>query len=223
MRIITTLAVVILMMGRRGESSPLQFEVQGRSYKVRLTYRRKNGNTNAFERPQCLGDEIGTDVLVIGNFSVIVGEGGHPGLDFRLADPHGRKLVSKSSTRTSSFRFETKDDGEYVMCWENTNTQSVIVEFELEVGADARFKDIAATKKHIKPVEAALIYLEVQLKNLMNKVDDIRMHENQMEMTTESTAQRLLGFSFLTILSLLVLGIWEVFYIKSFLRSVYIL
>ena len=216
------LALMMMMMMMCCESSLLGFEVQGRSHKVRHAHPHASSQSSTRNVAQCLGDEIGTDVLVIGNFSVIA-DGHHPGLDFRLTDPTGRKVVSYNMVSRGEFRFETKYDGEYVMCWENTDRESVDVEFDMEVGADARFKDIAATKKHIQPIESALIYLEVQLKNLMNKVDDIRMHENQMEMTTESTAQRLLGFSFLTILSLLVLGIWEVFYIKRFLRSVYIL
>jgi p24 family protein delta-1 len=179
-----------------------------------------------FRYIQCLGDEIGTGVLVIGNFSVVGNsdnEEKHPGLDFRFADPSGRRLYSRSMTRESGFRFQTGEDGEYVMCWENSDRRNAVVELDMEVGANARFKDLAATKLNMQPVEVALVYLEVQLKNLLNKVEDIRMHENEMEITTASTAQRLLRFSFLTILSLLVLGIWEVFYIQRFLRSKYIL
>lgn len=180
-------------------------------------------------RPKCFGEELGLGVLVLGEFDTIPSsaEEGPPPVDFLVRDPMGKEVDWKSSGKedaaTNEFEFTTAYDGEYMFCFVNKAKKTLRVGFDVSFGANARFQDVVAKKENVKPIEASLLYLDVQLKNLQNKVEDIRNHEMSMELTTENTRQRVLGFSFLTIVALLVFGLWEIYYLKRYFRSKYII
>eukprot|EP00939_MAST-03C_sp_MAST-3C-sp1_P004444 g4444.t1 len=169
---------------------------------------------------KCLGEEIGDGVLVSGKFEVLADEGGHSGVAMHVFDPQGSVVFSSIKKLKGDFNFETVKDGEHRFCIRNDASVSARISFDLFIGANARFKEAGpATQASIAPIESALLYLEVQLKNLQRKVQDIRGHEAEMEETTDNMRQRLLGFSFLTMFVLVSLGCWEIFTIKRYFKS----
>jgi len=172
---------------------------------------------------KCLGEEMGTDILATGNFlgRAVDSENAPRPINFEIRDPEKNLLHANAKAAEGSFKFRTEADGEHHFCFRNaagSNDGVTRVTLNLDVGANAQFKEIA-TAQVFEPVEAALLYLEIQLKNLYKKVEDIREHEQKMELTSQSTQRRLVAFSCVTMFVLVAFGCWEIYYLKQYFRA----
>ena len=87
------------------------------------------------------------------------------------------------------------------------------------MGVAAKDFHAIAKKSHLTPVE-------VELNKLLDSVTEIhaeqlysRAREEELRDTNESTADRVKWFSLVTIVVLLCLGLWQIFYLKQYFRS----
>jgi hypothetical protein len=133
---------------------------------------------------------------------------------------YGRPRDVAGESRTA---FTTHADAHFDVCFENTQTGSVgglsrNVELDIDIGADA--KDWAAVQaaEKLKPVELELRKMEGLVDEIVHELDYLRVREQRLRNTNESTNERVKHFSFLTMAGLVGVGVWQVVYLQNYFR-----
>ena len=93
------------------------------------------------------------------------------------------------------------------------------VELDIEMGSQARdWNKIQAVEK-LKPVEVELRRIEELTDEIVDELQFLKSREERLRDTNESTNKRVKFFSIAIIVLLLVLGAWQVSYLRHFFKS----
>lgn len=97
------------------------------------------------------------------------------------------------------------------------------VELDVDIGADAKdWSAIQATEK-LKPVETELRRIEEMVAEIVNEMDYLRIREQKLRDTNESTNTRVKWFGMLTTFLLIGLWGWQIMYLRAYFRLVKLL
>ncbi|KAI2260636.1 vesicle coat component, partial [Ophidiomyces ophidiicola] len=92
------------------------------------------------------------------------------------------------------------------------------IELDIDIGADARDWDAIKVQEKLKPVEADLRRIEAMVGEIVTEMDYMRLREQKLRDTNESTNERVKWFAFGTMGMLLGLGAWQVVYLRAYFR-----
>ena len=94
------------------------------------------------------------------------------------------------------------------------------VELDVDIGADAKdWSAIQATEK-LKPVETELRRIEEMVAEIVGEMDYLRIREQKLRDTNESTNTRVKWFGFCTTFLLIGLWAWQIMYLRAYFRWV---
>lgn len=94
------------------------------------------------------------------------------------------------------------------------------VELDVDIGADAKdWSAIQATEK-LKPVETELRRIEEMVAEIVNEMDYLRLREQKLRDTNESTNTRVKWFGMCTTFLLIGLWAWQIMYLRAYFRFV---
>ena len=92
------------------------------------------------------------------------------------------------------------------------------VELDIDIGADAKdWAAIQATEK-LKPVETELRRIEEMVAEIVGEMDYLRVREQKLRDTNESTNNRVKWFGFMTTFLLVGLWVWQILYLRAYFR-----
>ncbi len=92
------------------------------------------------------------------------------------------------------------------------------VELDIDIGADAKdWAAIQATEK-LKPVETELRRIEEMVEEIVGEMDYLRLREQKLRDTNESTNTRVKWFGFGTTFLLIALWVWQIMYLRAYFR-----
>ncbi|CAH0478303.1 unnamed protein product [Peronospora belbahrii] len=200
----TMLTLLLLMMSALSLNA-VQFDVLRRSEK-------------------CLSDEVAQESLVVVYYDVIGSGRGPSDVSIVINDPL-RKLIKQdvnidtSSDDIHKFSFTANTGGNYAVCFRNNNDKSVRVLLDFKHGVEAKDYTEVAKREHLMPVEKELRKMEDAVDEIHREMLYMREREAMMRNTNESTNSRVLWFSFISILVLVGMGVWQVLYLKKFFKS----
>lgn len=103
-------------------------------------------------------------------------------------------------------------------CIESGSLPFRSVELDIDIGADARDWDAIKVQEKLKPVEADLRRIEAMVGEIVTEMDYLRIREQKLRDTNESTNERVKWFAFGTMGMLLGLGAWQVVYLRAYFR-----
>ncbi|KAI9223725.1 emp24/gp25L/p24 family/GOLD-domain-containing protein [Blastocladiella britannica] len=182
---------------------------------------------------RCLSSYVGRNVHVRGSFDVGPASGSHQIVDVNVFDvgPHANQYyVRAGADGVANFVLTTLDHAELTICFTNTleegfqpsPTLQRTISVTLDTGADALDDKAlleAARSEHLKPAELELQRLEKVLDDLVDEMEFLKARERRMRSTNESTNERILYFSLLSIGTILALAGWQVMYLKRFFHA----
>lgn len=125
------------------------------------------------------------------------------------------------------FSFKTQNNpSDYFFCFVNVLAPGYSsnpglkreITLQVESGPDL-FDEGRALDTKIKPLERELIRLESVMSSIVNELENLIKTEHSLRDVNESTSDRVKWFSILIILSLVGLGVWQLFYLKRFFKS----
>lgn len=102
----------------------------------------------------------------------------------------------------------------------NTPNPSRHVELDIDIGADARDWSAIQAAEKLKPVETELRRIEETVNEIVQELEYLRMREQKLRDTNESTNERVKWFAFGTMGMLIGLGAWQVVYLRAYFRYV---
>ncbi|XP_071963641.1 transmembrane emp24 domain-containing protein 10-like [Antedon mediterranea] len=171
---------------------------------------------------KCLKEEIHKDVLVTGDYKLSDAPG-HKTL-LHVGDSKGHTLYSKEDAQEGKFAFTTDDYDMFEVCFETKVSAGLRgtqreVSLDLKHGIEAKsYEDLAKAEK-LKPMEVELRRLEDLSESIVNDFAYLRKREEEMRDTNESTNTRVLYFSIFSMVCLLSLATWQVFYLRRYFKS----
>ncbi len=102
----------------------------------------------------------------------------------------------------------------------STPNPSRHVELDIDIGADARDWSAIQASEKLKPVETELRRIEETVNEIVQEMEYLRMREQKLRATNESTNERVKWFAFGTMGMLVGLGAWQVVYLRAYFRYV---
>jgi len=164
---------------------------------------------------KCLREEVHKNVLVTGEYRVSEAP---IKTHLTVIDTNGHVLYKKSDATKGKFAFTTDEYDMFEVCFHTEPGQAVDREVFLEVktGVEAKnYDDLQKTEK-LKPMELELKKLEDLSEAIVNDFAYMRGREEEMRDTNESTSDRVLYFSIFSMLCLIGLAVWQIFYLRRF-------
>ena len=201
-----TLSILVLLALALECCSGVQFDIQRKTEK-------------------CLRDELVRKSLAVVQYGVLVQENtGLTGVSIIARDPRGKYLKEEKNIPANmndfgSFQFTADIDGAYEICFYNNHESVRRVFLEFKHGVEARDYTEVAKKEHLAPVEKELRQMEDTVDEIHREMLYMRKREAAMRDTNESTNSRVLWFSIISIVILLIMGGWQIYYLKNFFKS----
>lgn len=179
--------------------------------------------------PRCFLEDVAAETLVIGSYqSPDTRTGEHArSIVVTVEDPRKNKIVTHNTDADGRFAFTTTTSGIHTVCLtSNTTTPSfgnaAKMKFYLRLAVgeddDAQYETIAK--------EEHLTALELSVRKLLDKVGVIlgeqkyqQERETAFRDTSESTNARVMWFSILQTLILIVAGTWQLRHLKAFFKK----
>lgn len=166
---------------------------------------------------KCLREEVHKNVLVTGEYKLSEAP---IKTHLTVVDTNGHVLYKKDDASKGKFAFTTDEYDMFEVCFQSDGThgQSIDREVFLDVktGVEAKnYDDLQKTEK-LKPMELELKKLEDLSEAIVNDFAYMRAREEQMRDTNESTSDRVLYFSVFSMLCLIGLAVWQIFYLRRF-------
>lgn len=137
----------------------------------------------------------------------------------RLKDIHGKAKITFTSHHSVAFD----------VCFYNRMEPHMRgylfreVEVEIESGAAARDWNAIQAADKLKPNEVALRRIEEVVGEIVSELNYLKGREARMRDTNESTYSRVQFFSSLIIVLLVVLGAWQIQYLRSYFKAKHII
>ncbi|KAF9217253.1 vesicle coat component [Podila verticillata] len=187
------------------------------------------GQDSADAVPVCVSHYVDDETQVIVKYKA--GPGSNQKITFEVTDDtvHQNQLYRKDSVPEEMQKgaFLTKQAGDIIACFNNVLSSGVhpdprytrSVEIDFEIGAETIDYVKLAEKEKLKPMEVELRKLEDMVKEILDNMEVLQAREEKMRNTNESTNARVQWFSTLTMVILVTLGLWQIFYLKRFFRK----
>jgi len=183
---------------------------------------------------KCFLEEVPKDTLVAGRYRTedevqsqqVFAEGDDNKFTTKLTvrDPESNVVLQRDLTTQGRFAFTSQIGGEHILCfstgggrWFGTK-QKTKLHLNMETGQRAIDYEELAKQEH-------LTSLELQVKKLNDRIKDIRDEQSYQKgreivfrETSESTSSRLFWWSILQTFALIIIGFWQIRYLKHFLK-----
>ena len=153
-----------------------------------------------------------------GSYEVLSG-GVAPEIDVTIFGPQGEGHYSTTRQKSGHFTVLAPSSGTYRLCLSNRNSypSAKLIAFTMHVG-DSLFKDVA-TSDHITPLETEVVQLADGVAQVEDEQAFLWAREAEAAEVGKKTASRLLWLSVGESAALILLGILQVAFLRSFFEK----
>lgn len=182
--------------------------------------------------PVCIRDFISAGQLVVVNIHSSGSVGDGQVLNFNIHDSVGNEYRKKKDFAGDvRVAFTAHASAAFDVCFENVaqggrragQKLSRDVEVDIEAGSAARDWNAIQAAEKLKPVEVELRKIEELTAEIVHELEYLKAREERLRDTNESTNRRVQNFSFVTIIALLALGVWQITYLRNYFKAKHII
>ncbi|KIJ11165.1 hypothetical protein PAXINDRAFT_171860 [Paxillus involutus ATCC 200175] len=183
---------------------------------------------------KCIWNAAHLHALVI--VTANVGPGPNQRIDIEIIDstPQRNVYLSKKDINGETRLAVTAHAEEEVgVCFKNylsveTRTEMArnmtrTIDLDIDIGADAVDYNAIANQESLSGLETEMRKLEGIVKEIVDEMDYLRKREERFADTNVSTNQRVQNFAWFTLVSLVCLGVWQIFHLRAFFRRKYLI
>ncbi|XP_062510252.1 transmembrane emp24 domain-containing protein 4-like [Corticium candelabrum] len=182
---------------------------------------------------KCFIEEIPDETMVVGKYKVqafddsiqdFLPSSPGIGMHVEVKDPNERIVLSKYYSAEGRFTFTSHTPGEHYICLHSNSTRwfggrKLRVHLDIQVGEHANdYAQIAAKDK--------LSELQLRVRQLLDQVEQIskeqgyqRYREERFRATSDSTNQRVLYWSIIQLIVLVICGFWQMRHLRKFFEA----
>ena len=161
---------------------------------------------------ECFSEYFPDKTLVI--FEIIAPDSNNK---YKLINPK-KAIIDEKQCGDYNYPFTTYEGGVYEICITNLENRPTNIEFSVKYGVGAKDYSSIARAKDLKPVDLALEKLSDRAKEMSHRISFSQSHENIFEQFLDSISSKVMFFSSLIIIIMIVVGYMETLYLKNFMR-----
>ncbi|KAI0676223.1 emp24/gp25L/p24 family/GOLD-domain-containing protein [Trametes maxima] len=182
---------------------------------------------------KCIWNAAHPGALVIITANVGPGEGQR--LDIEVLDSSEHKniyLSKKDINGEKRFAITAHAEEDIGVCFRNYLDASVptdgkvrqrVIDLDVDIGADAVDYNAIANQESLSALETEMRKLEGVVKEIVDELEYLKTREERFQATNISTNRRVKNFAWFTILSLVGLGVWQIFHLRAFFKRKYLI
>ncbi|KAF2155837.1 hypothetical protein K461DRAFT_82053 [Myriangium duriaei CBS 260.36] len=177
------------------------------------------------DKERCIRNFVQNGQLVVVTAIVSGSRGDGQMLNMNIHDTLGNQYSKpRDVAGENRYAFTAHADAAFDVCFENILTSghgspSRHVELDIDIGADAKDWSAIQAGEKLKPVEADLRRMEEVVHELVDELEFLKLREQKLRDTNESTNERVKWFAFGTMGMLVGLGAWQIVYLRAYFRS----
>ncbi|CCK68803.1 Erv25p KNAG_0B03610 [Huiozyma naganishii CBS 8797] len=177
----------------------------------------------------CIRDFVNEGQLVVVNVNTDGSVGDGQVLNMYVRDSNGNEFRNKKDLAGEiRVAFNAPSTTSFDVCLENVanvrgRSLSRSIELDIESGSEARDWNLISANEKLQPVEVELRRIEELTDEIVDELSYLKHREERLRDTNESTNARVRNFSFLIIIVLAGLGVWQINYLRNFFRSKHII
>ncbi|KAH9936038.1 emp24/gp25L/p24 family/GOLD-domain-containing protein [Amylocystis lapponica] len=164
-----------------------------------------------------------------------VGPGDGQRIDIEILDSSSHKniyLSKKGISGEKRFAVTAHSEGDVGVCFRNYLDPGVpmegkprarVIDLDVDIGADAVDYNAIANQESLSGLETEMRKLEGVVKEVVDELEYLKKREERFQLTNVSTNGRVQKFAWFTILSLIALGIWQIFHLRAFFKRKYLI
>eukprot|EP01122_Echinamoeba_exundans_P014093 TRINITY_DN6316_c0_g1_i2.p2 TRINITY_DN6316_c0_g1~~TRINITY_DN6316_c0_g1_i2.p2 ORF type:complete len:215 (+),score=64.50 TRINITY_DN6316_c0_g1_i2:51-695(+) len=177
---------------------------------------------------KCFKEEMSKNQLVTGTYQVPTSN--VLMMRFWVEDPLKNAVVDYADAQTGKYAFTADVDGDYKFCfqdvprpgayinWSATQPRRVILTMHLDEETQAS-KSALALKDKLQPLEAELVRIEATAYEVKLGAEHGREREAAHRDQSEAINSRVAWLSMFTIISVVCLGLWQIWAQRNFLKK----
>ncbi|XP_022172035.1 transmembrane emp24 domain-containing protein bai-like isoform X1 [Myzus persicae] len=173
---------------------------------------------------KCLREELRENILVKGVYEVTPVD--NQQVDYVVRDSKNHILAQKEDISSGKFTFSVENYDIFEICFSskvssNEYHQGAVQEVfvDIKTGVEAKSYEGIAESFKLKPLEMDLKRLEDFSEAIVLEFKDMKMRADEMRNTNESTNKRVLYFSLFSMICLIMLATWQVFYLRRYFKA----
>jgi len=174
---------------------------------------------------KCFKEDLQHDTVVLGEYKLASSFNTYTTI--RVFDAVGVEVWKTENAADGTFAFTTDHPGEITVCFLDLPKPGAIVAtynkrqvaFALKTGVEAKDYSVVAKKDDLKPLELEVLKLEDVVEELNADLRYLKNREGALRDTNESTNSRILWLSLLSITTLVVLGVFQIYYLKRYFQQ----
>ncbi|KZO94167.1 hypothetical protein CALVIDRAFT_539216 [Calocera viscosa TUFC12733] len=183
---------------------------------------------------KCIWNHANENVLVI--VTANVANGPSQRVDVSLVDGSDHQnvyLMKRNVMGETRLAITTHAEGDLGVCFTNTIDAKVpmheigrysrAVDLDVDIGEEAIDYNAIANQESLSGLEVEMRKLEGMVREITDEMNYLKKREVKMRDTNESTNRRVQSFSIFTIISLIGLGVWQIFHLRTFFRRKYLI
>ncbi|KAG0467774.1 hypothetical protein HPP92_017102 [Vanilla planifolia] len=144
----------------------------------------------------------------------------HPGVDLIVSSPRGDTVHTSKGTSGDKFVFKAPSSGVYKFCFHNPTKIPETISFNIHVGHIPSEQHLAKNE-HLDPVNVKIAELREALESVTLEQRYLKAREARHRLTNESTRRRLIFYTVIEYLVLMLASGLQVWYIRRlFSKSV---
>uniref|UniRef100_V9KCZ6 Transmembrane emp24 domain-containing protein 9-like protein n=2 Tax=Callorhinchus milii TaxID=7868 RepID=V9KCZ6_CALMI len=184
---------------------------------------------------KCFIEEIPDETMVIGNYKTLMYDKQREeylpspqglGMFVEVKDPEEKVVLSRQYASEGRFTFTSHIPGEHQICLHSNSTKLSLfasgmlrVHLDIQVGEHANDYEQIAAKDKLSELQLRVRQLIEQAEQIQKEQNYQRYREERFRGTSESTNQRVLWWSIVQTLILILTGIWQMRHLKSFFEA----
>lgn len=166
----------------------------------------------------CLGEDLTPNTLVVGEIQ-LKDSRSHGSFSFTVKDQEGSAIYSKSSVREDKFSFVTAEAGQHTVCISGNSQGTMVLQFDLLTGVAANDRSDLPQAKDLKQSEFRVNRIVESIKEMQKELTNIKERDEQMSYTNETINSRVVNYSVVTLILLVLLALAQTVYLKGFMKS----
>ena len=163
----------------------------------------------------CFGDSLASMI----NVQTKIRSAETTGLIVKYYEAQGKVIYKRNLTMdkgNSHFAFTTEMDGNVNFCFANKGEEIASFTFEYLTGVDAKDYSGLTTKKEIQPLEIQTIKMKEIINSIKKEMKFVVRKEGRRMLHAEDIGYKILGVSLITLLSIVLLSMFQITYLKEF-------
>lgn len=168
------------------------------------------------ESSRCIAEELPERALLTGDYSIepTVGFEGH----IKVLGPLDSILFEKTTADPHHFAVTSVSSGIHKICFYNAGNIRRKVTVAMRKGLEVDEHSAMARKDDVAQIEKQLDKMREMAVQIKEEMIYMRGREEEMRDTNESTNTRVLWFNIMTLSILVVMGLWQIHYLKRFFQ-----